>query len=177
MRFRNINAFLDVVLDAANPSNRVVLAYVCLVGDDVHQSDYLVDFQLAGIRSFLNLIVEGRRQRLRADEKLVESLFDCAVTEGLVRALEVMQELAHIYLPTGRLKTFDATLGLIANAGVEVWPLEKADVVLARQLHEQHPTLQARDLCHLAGCRRRGIREIKTFDQTLAALSGNPSVQ
>ena len=87
---------------------------------------------------------------------------------------EVMQELAHVYLPTGRLQTFDATLELLASASVEVWPLEEADVALARQLHKQHPALQARDLCHLASCRRRGVREIKTFDQTFAAVSINP---
>ena len=95
----------------------------------------------------------------------------------LCTSAEVMQELAHAYLPVGRLQTFDATLGLIAYAGVEVWPLEEADVALARQLHEQYPALQARDLCHLASCRRRGVRDIKTFDQTFAAISGNPSVQ
>ena len=87
-----------------------------------------------------------------------------------------MQELAHVYLPTGRLQTFDATLGLMASAAVEVWPLEEADVALARQLHEQYPSLQARDLCHLASCRRRGVREIKTFDQALAAVSSDPSI-
>ena len=59
---------------------------------------------------------------------------------------------------------------------VEVWPLEEADVALARQLHEQYPSLQARDLCHLASCRRRGVREIKTFDQALAAISSDPSI-
>ncbi len=95
----------------------------------------------------------------------------------LCTSAEVLQELAHIYLPTGRLQTFDATLELIASAGVEVWPLEEDDVVLARQLYEQHPTLQARDLCHLASCRRRGIREIKTFDQTLAAALGRTLIQ
>jgi predicted nucleic acid-binding protein len=95
----------------------------------------------------------------------------------LCTSAEVMQELAHVYLPTGRLQTFDATLELLASASVEVWPLEEADVALARQLHEQHPALQARDLCHLASCRRRGVREIKTFDQTFAAISGNPSIQ
>ena len=95
----------------------------------------------------------------------------------LCTSAEVMQELAHVYLPTGRLQTFDATLGLMASAGVEVWPLEEADVALARQLYEQYPALQARDLCHLASCRRRGVREIKTFDQTFAAISGNPSAQ
>ncbi|MCE2404619.1 MAG: type II toxin-antitoxin system VapC family toxin [Dehalococcoidia bacterium] len=94
----------------------------------------------------------------------------------LCTSAEVMQELAHVYLPTGRLQTFDATLDLIASAAVEVWPLEEADVALARQLREQHPTLQARDLCHLASCRRRGIRDIKTFDQPLAAVFGHPSV-
>ena len=92
----------------------------------------------------------------------------------LCTSAEVMQELAHVYLPTGRLQTFDATLELLASALVEVWPLEEADVALARQLHEQHPALQARDLCHLASCRRRGVREIKTFDQTFAAVSINP---
>ena len=91
----------------------------------------------------------------------------------LCTSAEVMQELAHAYLPTGRLQTFDAALGLIANAGVEVWPLEEADVTLARQLHEQFPKLQARDLCHLASCRRRGIREIKTFDQAFASVAAN----
>ena len=95
----------------------------------------------------------------------------------LCTSAEVMQELVHVYLPTGRLQTFDATLGLMASAGVEVWPLEEADVALARQLHEQFPALQARDLCHLASCRRRGVREIKTFDRTFAAISDNPSVQ
>ena len=92
----------------------------------------------------------------------------------LCTSAEVMQELAHVYLPTGRLQTFDATLELLASAPVEVWPLEEADVALARQLHEQHPALQARDLCHLASCRRRGVREIKTFDQTFATVSINP---
>ena len=36
----------------------------------------------------------------------------------LCTSAEVMQELAHAYLPIGRLQTFDATLGLIASAGV-----------------------------------------------------------
>ena len=84
-----------------------------------------------------------------------------------------MQELAHAFLPVGRLLTFDAATALIARAGVEVWPLEEADVALARRLHERYPTLQARDLCHLASCIRRGVKEIKTFDETFAAMFGN----
>ena len=95
--------------------------------------------------------------------------------EPLCTSAEVLQELAYAYLPAGRLQAFDATQELMASAAVEVWPLEEADVTLARRLHEQYPTLQARDLCHLASCRRRGVREIMTFDQALAAVSGNPT--
>ena len=95
----------------------------------------------------------------------------------LCMSAEVLRELAHIYLPTGRPQTFDATLELIASSAVEVWPLEEEDVTLARRFHEQYPALQARDLCHLASCRRRGVRAIKTFDQVFAAISGDPSIR
>ena len=95
----------------------------------------------------------------------------------LCTSAEVMQELAHAYLPTGRLQTFDATLDLMASSAVDVWPLEEADVALARRLHERYTDLQARDLCHLASCRRRGVREIKTFDQAFASVSGDPSIR
>ena len=60
---------------------------------------------------------------------------------------------------------------LMSGAGVEVWPLEAMDVLLARRLHERHPELQARDLCYLASCQRRGVVEIMTFDTNLAAAS------
>ena len=83
--------------------------------------------------------------------------------ESLCTSAEVLQELAHIYLPVGRLQTLDAAMLLAARAGVEVWPLEEADVTLARQLHDQNPGLGARDLCHFASCRRRGVSEIITL--------------
>ena len=84
---------------------------------------------------------------------------------------EVLQEMAHAYLPVGRLETLDAAMSLVARSRVEVWPLEEEDVVLARQLHEQYPTLGARDLCHLASCRRRGVNKLKTFDQALRGVT------
>ena len=57
----------------------------------------------------------------------------------LCTSAEVMQELAHAYLPAGRLQTLDAALTLIARAAVEVWPLEEEDVALARRLHGAKP--------------------------------------
>ncbi len=92
----------------------------------------------------------------------------------LCTSAEVLQELAYAYLPVDRAPVFDSAMSLVSRAGVEVWPLEKEDVDLARQLHERHPWLQVRDLCHMASCRRRGVREIKTFDKALGSVLGGP---
>ena len=88
---------------------------------------------------------------------------------SLCTSAEVVQELLQAYLPVERLETLDAALSLISGRHVEVWPLEAGDVTLARQLVHQYPALTARDLCHLASCRRRGVKEIKTFDRALSA--------
>lgn len=98
---------------------------------------------------------------------------DCTRSRApLCTSAEVLQELAHAYLPVRRKQTLAAALSLIAKSRVDVWPLEQEDVTLARQLHEQHPALAARDLCHLASCRRRGVRNVRTFDQGFAAVAG-----
>ena len=91
----------------------------------------------------------------------------------LCTSAEVLQELAHIYLRVGRRGSFDAAISLLARFDIEVWPLEQEDVALARQLHEQHPNLSARDLCHLASCQRRGATEMMTFDGDLAVAFGD----
>ena len=92
----------------------------------------------------------------------------------LFTSAEVVQELMHVFLPVGRYRSFDAAMELIDDFAIEVWSLEQEDVLLARQLHEQHPDLSARDLCHLASCRRRGIGELMTFDQGLALAFRGP---
>ncbi len=123
---------------------------------------------------FMYAVGRPNALRVNAQEFFVEANRSGA---PLCTSAGVLQEMAHAYLPTGRLQAFDATLRLIASAGVKVWPLEEADVALARQLHDLHPALQARDLCHLAICRRRRVREIKTFDQTFAAVSASPTAE
>lgn len=112
----------------------------------------------------------GRPHPLRAEAL---AFFLAAYANGtlLYTSAEVLQELAHAYLHVGRRETFDAAMELVSGSGVEVWPLEEGDVLLARQLHERHPELQARDLCYLASCQRRGVGEIMTFDAALAAAS------
>lgn len=88
---------------------------------------------------------------------------------------EVLQEMMHVYEATARMNTLAVAMQLVERSVAEVWPLEKEDVELARQMYEQYPTLSARDLCHLASCRRRGITQIKTFDSAFLSVAGDPS--
>ncbi len=90
----------------------------------------------------------------------------------LCTSVEVLQELVHAYLPAARIETLDSAMALIRRFRVEVWPLEEEDVTLARKLHEQYSGLSPRDLCHLASCRRRGVSQVKTFDQAFHAVAG-----
>jgi predicted nucleic acid-binding protein len=90
----------------------------------------------------------------------------------LVTSAEVLQELLHAYLPVQRLATLDAALALADSRIRDVWAVEADDVRLARALARRYPALRARDLLHLACCKRRGVTEIKTFDRALGAAAG-----
>lgn len=84
---------------------------------------------------------------------------------------EVLQEMLHAYLAAGRGATLDAAFTLVEGCVDEVWPIEAGDVRLARALDGDHPGLGARDLIHLACCRRRGVTDVITFDRALAAAA------
>lgn len=81
---------------------------------------------------------------------------------------EVLQELMHIYLPVGRTDTLDAAMRLAVDL-TTVWPVEGRDVIAAHDLAVSQPGLGARDLLHLAVCRRYGASELLSYDRALAA--------
>ena len=85
---------------------------------------------------------------------------------------EVLQELLHAYLPVSRVETLNAAFELIESAIDEIWSVEPHDVHLARESIEQFPALGARDLLHLASCRRRGVTSVQTYERTLEAAFG-----
>jgi predicted nucleic acid-binding protein len=114
----------------------------------------------------------GREHPLRAPARAFFREAIEARRRDLCTSAEALQELLHIYLPVGRVGTLDAALRLAEAAIAEVWPVDEADVRLARALIERHPGLSARDLVHLACCRRRGVGTIQTFDRALAAAFG-----
>lgn len=91
----------------------------------------------------------------------------------LVISAEILQELLHAYLPVGRVETLDAAFDLVDKCIEEAWSVDADDVHLARALLVRHPGLSARDLLHLACCRRRNVRAIQTFDRELRAAFGS----
>ena len=100
--------------------------------------------------------------------------FFAAATRGqrrLATSAEVLQELAHAYVPVGRTRALAAALRIVDRTGMEVWPLESDDVTLGIELAARHPGLGARDLCHLASCQRRGVTRVQTFDRVLKAAA------
>jgi predicted nucleic acid-binding protein len=86
----------------------------------------------------------------------------------LATSAEVLQELMHAYLPVGRLTTLDAALRLARDLAL-IWPVDAEDVTTARHLVSRFPGLSARDLLHLATCRRHGATQVLTYDRHLAA--------
>ena len=114
----------------------------------------------------------GRAHPLREEAR---SFFSSAMAKDLndlCTSAEVLQELLHAYLPVGRLQTLDAALTLAGSCIATVYPVDAEDVLAARLLVDRHRQLGARDLIHLAVCRRHSVKEIKTFDRGLEAAFG-----
>lgn len=88
--------------------------------------------------------------------------------QPMATSAEVLHELMHVYLAVGREGTLDAALRLATDLTV-VWPVDASDVLAARTMSVSKPGLGARDLLHLAVCRRHDAGELLTFDRALAA--------
>ena len=110
----------------------------------------------------------GRRHPLRDQARAVVA---DALGRGdrLVTSAEVLQELLHYYLRTRRVAALDDACALVDRCVDQVWPVERADVDMARTLMEQHRGLEARDLVHLACCLRHKPTRLMTFDRGLDA--------
>ena len=114
----------------------------------------------------------GREHPLRVD---AQGFFEAAMERDrndLCTSAEVLQELLHAYIPVNRWQTLDAALMLADSCIPAVFAVEAEDVRAARVLAGGYRNLGARDLIHLAVCRRHAVTGIKTFDRGLAAAFG-----
>jgi predicted nucleic acid-binding protein len=115
---------------------------------------------------FMYAVGRDHPLRMEARSFFLESLES---GEALVTSTEVLQELLHAYIPVGRIETLDAALSLAQGRMAQLWAVEAEDVLLARSLMDRHPALGARDLLHLASCKRREVERIRTFDRALSS--------
>jgi uncharacterized protein len=84
----------------------------------------------------------------------------------LVTSVEVLQELLHAYIPVRRQATLERAWEL-AESATTVWDLEDEDLRQAKTLAARHVGLSARDLLHIACCRRRKATGLHTYDRKL----------
>jgi uncharacterized protein len=92
--------------------------------------------------------------------------------EPLVTDAEVFQEILHRYTAIRRGEAIEPAFDALRMMVGEVFPIEEADVMQAKDLLGTHPGLQARDALHVAVMRRRGVRQILTFDRGFEVVAG-----
>jgi uncharacterized protein len=90
----------------------------------------------------------------------------------LVTSSEVFQELLHRYASAGRRDALQPAFDVLREIVDDVFAVEEADVLLAKDLVQAHPRLAARDAVHVAVMRRRRIAEILSFDRGFDEVSG-----
>ena len=107
-------------------------------------------------------LVGASHPRKAEAQILMERL--AAAGERLVTNAEVLQEILHRYAAIDRRSAIEPAMKLILDLVDEVFPIEKADVLRASEITQNHATLSARDSVHIAVMERRGVRSILSFD-------------
>ncbi len=85
---------------------------------------------------------------------------------------EVYQEIVHRYVAIDRLAAIADSCAVLDGLVLEVFPVAREDVEIARQVAERRLGLSGRDCLHLAVMMRRGIGRILTLDTGFEAYPG-----
>lgn len=117
------------------------------------------------------MYLTGSDDRLRAQaQRALERL--TGERRPLVTSSEVLQELLHRYVSSRRRDAIEPVFEVIRAIVDEVFPVEEADILTAKDLIHAHPKLSSRDAVHVAVMRRREIEEILSFDRGFDAVAG-----
>jgi len=90
----------------------------------------------------------------------------------LVTSSEIFQEILHRYISTDRREWIELAFETLRGLVDDVFAVEEADVLAAKDFVHAHPRLSARDAVHAAVMRHRQITEVLSFDRGLDAISG-----
>ena len=86
--------------------------------------------------------------------------------------VEVFQEILHRFNAIGRREDGFRLFDLFSRLMQVVLPIERQDVVAARNVLAQYGSLNARDAIHAAVMARRGIRQIYSYDRHFDGIAG-----
>jgi uncharacterized protein len=115
------------------------------------------------------LVGAAHPHKLDAQRLLQGSL---SAGERLLTDAEALQEICHRYAAIGRRDmlqpAFDAILGVVDD----VLPIDREDVVAAKDILLRYTSLSTRDALHAAVMLRHGIERIMTFDRGFDAHPG-----
>lgn len=85
--------------------------------------------------------------------------------ERMVASAEVLQEILHRYHAAGRAEMIQPCIKTLMGVVDEVFPIEAADVLAARDVLLGTRGLSARDALHVAVMGRRDVKKILSFDR------------
>ena len=93
--------------------------------------------------------------------------------QSFVTNSEVLQEITHRYLASGRWTLGREVVRAFAEAmRGRIEPVYGEDVILATELADRHPGVSARDLVHAAVMQRLGVSRIISADTDFDRLEG-----
>ena len=115
-------------------------------------------------------LVGAEHPNKHAARRILERLI--AGSERLVTDAEVIQEILHRYVAIRRRDAVGPCVDALLGLADEVFPVDLADALGARDLLASEERLSARDALHVAVMRRYGVRRILTFDAGFDAVEG-----
>lgn len=107
------------------------------------------------------LVGAAHPNKARAQVLLETAIAD---RERLVTDAEALQEILHRYAAIKRLDAIQPALEVVLGVVDDVFPVELADVVQAKEALLGGYGLSARDALHVAVMRRYGVTRVLSFD-------------
>jgi len=95
-----------------------------------------------------------------------------AASERLVTSAEVLQEILHRYVAIARRDAIQPAFDVLLGVVDEVFAIDPADVIRARDFVVGIADLSARDALNAAVMTRQGIERIMTFDTAFDHIPG-----
>ena len=92
--------------------------------------------------------------------------------EEYVTSAEVYQEMMHRFVALDRRTAIEDAFRLLDDLVVSVFPIQRSDVEVAREIAILQPRLSARDCLHLAVMQANEVNRILTFDSGFSEQPG-----